>query len=106
MMITTLWNIYKAFILKLIQLFFPWNRRNGGKLHVSGKGSLVFNFQTYPQDAHVRFVDEPVIVPCNPCDPGKTDQLYWKVRREDNGFSLTIYWDVVGIRTIQWSVCD
>jgi hypothetical protein len=105
-MLTTIFNTYKSFLLKLIQLFFPWNRKSSEKLHVSGKGCLDFEFKTYPEDVRVRFTDEPIMFPCNPCDPGTEDTLYWKVHRSGNGYVLVIHWNVTGFRTIEWEVCE
>lgn len=99
-----LFETYKNFITKLIKLLFPWNKKVGGRLSVSAKGALEFKFYDYPENIEVFFTDSPYGTPCNPCDPGKEDELDWQVRECEDHYILRIHWDVSGMRNIEWIV--
>ncbi len=103
-MLKMIYETYKNFLTKLVALFFPWRKKTKGNLCVSGKGYSKFFFADYVQDVSVYFTDQGVPAPCNPCDPGREDDLYWKLKEREDCYILTIHWDVSSMRHIAWEV--
>lgn len=96
------WNIFD--IIK--DFFFPSKEdKLFGKLFVSGKGNLEFVFKKHPKHIIVYFDDECHPIPCNPCNPGVDDYLFWSISKHTKHYVLTINWDVESMRTIIWKVC-
>lgn len=104
-MLEIIYNTYKTFILKLLELFFPTNKKVEGEMSVNGCGFLEFKFEEYPENISVYFTDDVCPSNCNPCDPGKEDKLFWHVDKVCDEYVLYIHWEVVSCRNIKWKLC-
>jgi len=83
-----------------------------GELEVSGKNRIELELAERPSHIKVSFVDDEVLVPCN---PGSVDELEWELIERENKnkkhrnnknkrFFLQISWRVHSERTIVWHV--
>ncbi len=95
---------FKDFFAYFISIFFPKKEELFGILNVSGKGTLEFKFKHYVEDIFVFFDDDILPSPCNPCDPGKDDDLDWYIYYRHGHYFLVISWDVSSQRTIKWQI--
>ena len=75
-----------------------------GELVVSGKDKIHIPLDGFPSKVDVDFVDECVIVPCDPHH--HVDSLEFEVHVSNthhHGFVLVISWHVSGVREVKWT---
>jgi hypothetical protein len=75
-----------------------------GELIVTGRDKIKIPLSGFPQKVSVHFVDEGLIIPCNPHHRDMVSYDVHHAHDHHGKFTLLISWEVTGVREIKWTV--